>query len=58
MVQATEIELNYRMDASQVAHTGLFIPSTLNGSCMQSSNGKVNEQKLKENLSDAIDVYI
>ena len=25
---------------------------------MQSSNGKVNEQKLKENLSDAIDVYI
>jgi len=39
-------------------YTSEFIPSTLNGSCMQSSNGKVNEQKLKENLSDAIDVYI
>ncbi len=41
-----------------VAHTNLFIPSTLNGSCMQSTNGKVNEDKLKENLNDAIDVYI
>jgi hypothetical protein len=37
-----------------LAHANLYIPSTLNGSCLQSSSGKVNKDKLKENLSDAI----
>ena len=37
-------------------HTNLFIPSSLNGSCMD--NGKVDYEKLSENLNDAIDVYI
>ena len=41
-----------------LGHTNLFIPSTLNGSCIDSSTGNVNQEKLKENLSDAIDVYI
>ena len=38
------------------AHTNLYIPSTLNGSCME--NGKVDQEKLLQNLNDAIDVYI
>ena len=37
-------------------HTNLYIPSTLNGSCME--NGKVDNEKLCKNLNDAIDVYI
>ena len=37
-------------------HANLYIPSTLNGSCME--NGKVNHKKLSENLNDAIDVCI
>ena len=41
-----------------VAHSNLFIPSTLNGSCLDSQSGNVDEGKLKQNLSDAIDVYI
>ena len=40
-----------------LAHANLFIPSTLHGSCM-SSSGKVDQQKLQENLSSAIDVYV
>lgn len=40
-----------------LAHANLFIPSTLNGSCLI-DDGKVNQEKLKENLSSAIDVYI
>ena len=41
-----------------LAHSNLFIQSTLNGSCLDSQSGKVDESKLKQNLSDAIDVYI
>lgn len=40
-----------------LGHANLFVPSTLNGSCL-TDNGKVNETKLKENLSSAIDVYL
>lgn len=38
------------------AHSNLFIPSTLNGSCMSSETGKVDKEVLHRNLSDAIDV--
>ena len=41
-----------------LAHSNLFIPSTLNGSCLESRSGNVDEAKLKRNLSDAIDVYL
>ena len=40
-----------------LAHANLFIPSTLNGSCL-SSGGKINEKLLRDNLNDANDVYI
>lgn len=40
-----------------LAHANLFIPSTLNGSCLD-GGGKVNEKVLRENLSSAIDIYI
>jgi len=35
-----------------------FISSTLSGSCIDPNSGFVNENKLKENLSMAIDAYI
>ena len=41
-----------------LAHSNLFIPSTLNGSCLNSQSGNVDEVKLKKNLTDAIDVYL
>ena len=41
-----------------LGHSNLFIPSTLNGSCLDSKTGKVNDNKLKENLNDASNVYI
>ena len=41
-----------------LAHSNTFIPSTLGGSCMDPQTGKVSENKLKENLSLAIDAYI
>ena len=40
-----------------LAHATLFIPSTLNGSCI-SDSGKIDQIKLQENLSSAIDVYV
>lgn len=40
-----------------LAHANLFIPSTLNDSCI-TNNGKVNQEKLQKNLSSAIDVYV
>ncbi len=40
-----------------LAHANLFIPSTLHSSCM-SASGKVDQQRLHENLSSAIDVYV
>lgn len=39
------------------AHSNLFIPSTLNGSCVRES-GKVNQSVLHMNLNSAIDIYI
>jgi hypothetical protein len=48
------VELQNRCLA--LAHANLFIPSTLNGSCMDS--GKVNDNLLCKNLDAAIDVYI
>ena len=39
------------------AHSDLFIPSTLNGTNTDDS-GKIDEQKLKENINDTIEVYI
>ena len=39
-----------------LAHTNLFIPSTLNGSCYV--GGHIDELKLKENLMSAAEVYI
>ena len=40
-----------------LGHANLFIPSTLNGSCIQQS-GDVNQDMLFKNLDSAIDVYI
>lgn len=40
-----------------LGHANLFIPSTLNGSCVNQSGG-VNQQILHQNLDSAIDVYI
>ena len=39
-----------------LAHANLFIPSTLNGSCMVTE--KVSNDLLCENLDAAIDIYI
>lgn len=39
-------------------HSNTFIPSTLAGSCMDATTGKVDNEKLKQNLSLAIDAYI
>ena len=41
-----------------LGHANLFIPSTLNGSCVDPNTGEIDTQKLKANLSNAIDVYI
>ena len=38
-------------------HSNTYIPSTLSGSCMDPTTGKVNE-KVKQNLSLDIDAYI
>ena len=37
-------------------HANTFIPSTLNGSCVQ--NGKVSEEILKKSFDSAVDIYI
>lgn len=41
-----------------LAHSNLFIPSTLNGSCTLEGGNVVNEEVLKRNLESAIDLYI
>ena len=38
-------------------HANLFIPSTLNGSCL-GSGGAVDKKLVWDNLNSAIDVYI
>lgn len=41
-----------------LGHANTFIPSTLGGSCIDQKTGKVDEDKLKRNLSLAIEAYI
>ena len=41
-----------------LGHSGTFIPSTLAGSCMDPNTGAVDNSKLQENMSLAIDAYI
>ena len=40
-----------------LGHANLFIPPTLNGSCLTQS-GEVNQEMLRRNLDSFIDVYI
>ena len=49
------VELQNGCQAS--AHANLFIPSTLNGSCLDGSGG-INKDILEKNLDSAMDVYI
>ena len=41
-----------------LGHSNLFIPSALNGSCLDFKTSKINDNKLKENLNNAIDIHI
>ena len=41
-----------------LAHSNLFIPSNLNGSCFDPETGKVDQTRLKANLDRATDIYI
>ena len=41
-----------------LAHANLFIPSTMNGSCLDMKTGSIDQRKLKANLQAATDVYI
>ena len=41
-----------------LGHANTFIPSTLNGSCMDQTTGSVDQEKLKQNLNLAISAYI
>ena len=39
-----------------LAHSNLFIPSNLNGSCFDPDTGKVDQQRLKVNMDTATDI--
>ena len=41
-----------------LGHSNTFIPSTLAGSCMNPDTGAIDKEKLKENMSLAVDAYI
>ena len=41
-----------------LGHSNFVIASTLNGSCLDSKTSKINDNKFKENLNDAVDIYI
>ena len=41
-----------------LGHSNLFIPSTLCGSCVDSTTGNIDDEKLKANLDLATDIYI
>jgi len=41
-----------------LAHSNLFIPSNLSGSCFDSETGKVDKEKLKTNMQLATEIYI
>ena len=40
------------------AHSNTFIPSTLGGSCVDSTTGAVDKDKLKENMMLAVEAYV
>ena len=39
-------------------HSNTFVPSTIAGTSLDPSTGKLSEERIKENLSFAIDAYI
>ena len=41
-----------------LGHSNLFIPSTLCGSCIDSTTGNIDQEKLRANLDLATDIYI
>ena len=41
-----------------LGHSSTFIPSTIDGFCIDSEIGAINKEKLKESMSLAIDAYI
>ena len=41
-----------------LAHSNIFIPSTLGGSCFSADTGKVDKEKYNRNMDLATDVYI
>ena len=41
-----------------LGHSNLFIPSTLNGACIDQQTGKVDREKLRANMESAMEVYI
>ena len=41
-----------------LAHANLFIPSNLSGSCFSPETGKIDFERLKQNMDDATDIYI
>ena len=49
-------QVEFKMDAWPLGRANLFLPSTLNGSCIIS--GKVDDEILCKNLDSAIDVYL
>ncbi len=41
-----------------LAHSNLFIPSNLNGSCFNPETGKLDKSRLKANMDTATEIYI
>ena len=41
-----------------LAHANLFIPSNLNESCFSQETGKLAQERLKQNMNQATDIYI
>ena len=41
-----------------LAHANIFIPSTLEGSCMDTTTGKIDKEKYDKNMELATNVYI
>ena len=46
------------LECLSLGHSNTFIPSTLAGSCINDETGKIDESKLRENLTLAISAYI
>jgi len=45
-------------DCLSLGHASTFIPSTLGGSCLDPDTGKMDEEKLGNNMELAVDAYI